>query len=269
MSRRTQHGVPRGSAGRDRDVHPGQPAANRLNTELVLGFAAAVEQVKGRRERTGRRDPRRGRGLLLRRRDRELGHGGSRADGQLFAMGLQVSNALEQLPRSGHRRRARQLLRRRLRDRAAGRRHHRRRVRAVLPHRSRDRHVHAAGRRAAGRRTRGSRSGRPVGPDIGEGDRRPTPWRPESSPRSSPTTSSTRSPRSGRPGLLAVPPARMRRTRRCCRPGPMAGCGLPTTLLPELAGRLLRTSDARFGVAVAVRADAAGVARPEFEFTGR
>lgn len=40
-------------------------------------------------------------------------------------------------------------------------------------------------------------------------------------------------------------------------------------LLPEVAATLLRTADAQFGVASAVQADAAGVARPELEFAGR
>ena len=40
-------------------------------------------------------------------------------------------------------------------------------------------------------------------------------------------------------------------------------------LIPELANTLLRTADARVGVASAVEADAAGTARPDIEFTGR
>ncbi|PQP19517.1 enoyl-CoA hydratase/isomerase family protein [Rhodococcus opacus] len=40
-------------------------------------------------------------------------------------------------------------------------------------------------------------------------------------------------------------------------------------LIPELAGTLLRTADARVGVASAVEADAAGTARPDIEFIGR
>jgi enoyl-CoA hydratase/carnithine racemase len=40
-------------------------------------------------------------------------------------------------------------------------------------------------------------------------------------------------------------------------------------LIPDLAAALLRSSDASFGVAEAIKADAAGVARRAFEFTGR
>lgn len=40
-------------------------------------------------------------------------------------------------------------------------------------------------------------------------------------------------------------------------------------LIPELAAALLRTADAQQGVAAAVAADEAGVARPEIDFTGR
>lgn len=40
-------------------------------------------------------------------------------------------------------------------------------------------------------------------------------------------------------------------------------------LLPELGAALLRTADAQYGVASAVEADAAGVARGDLEFTGR
>jgi enoyl-CoA hydratase/carnithine racemase len=40
-------------------------------------------------------------------------------------------------------------------------------------------------------------------------------------------------------------------------------------LIPALAEKLLRTADARHGVAAAVKADEAGVARADLEFTGR
>lgn len=40
-------------------------------------------------------------------------------------------------------------------------------------------------------------------------------------------------------------------------------------LIPELAAELLRTADAKYGVAEAVNADALGVPRPDLEFTGR
>ncbi|TQC43194.1 enoyl-CoA hydratase/isomerase family protein [Rhodococcus sp. WS4] len=40
-------------------------------------------------------------------------------------------------------------------------------------------------------------------------------------------------------------------------------------LIPELAGKLLRTGDAQYGVASAVKADEAGIARADLEFTGR
>ncbi|MBJ8345654.1 enoyl-CoA hydratase/isomerase family protein [Antrihabitans sp. YC2-6] len=39
-------------------------------------------------------------------------------------------------------------------------------------------------------------------------------------------------------------------------------------LIPELAAKLIRTADAKNGVASAVDADAAGIARPDLEFTG-
>ena len=39
-------------------------------------------------------------------------------------------------------------------------------------------------------------------------------------------------------------------------------------LLPEVAAQVLRTADAKFGVAAAVEADAAGIARPDLDFAG-
>ncbi len=40
-------------------------------------------------------------------------------------------------------------------------------------------------------------------------------------------------------------------------------------LMPELAAQLMRTADAQYGVASAVKADEAGVARPDLDFAGR
>ena len=39
-------------------------------------------------------------------------------------------------------------------------------------------------------------------------------------------------------------------------------------LLPEVAAQILRTADAKFGVAAAVEADAAGLARPDLDYAG-
>ena len=47
------------------------------------------------------------------------------------------------------------------------------------------------------------------------------------------------------------------------------GVNAADALIPELAAALLRTDDAKHGVATAVDADAAGVARPDLNFVGR
>ena len=74
------------------------PPQNRLNTELMLGCAAAIEQVKGDESV---------RVVVIRAEGENFSYGGEIATWdmadpermvQLFALGLQVSNALEQLP---------------------------------------------------------------------------------------------------------------------------------------------------------------------------
>lgn len=74
------------------------PPHNRLSTELVLGCAAAIEQVKADESV---------RVVLIRAEGEDFSYGGEIASWdmadpdrmvQLFGLGLQVSNALEQLP---------------------------------------------------------------------------------------------------------------------------------------------------------------------------
>ncbi len=47
------------------------------------------------------------------------------------------------------------------------------------------------------------------------------------------------------------------------------GVNAADALLPEVAAELLRTADAKLGVASAIKADAAGIPRPDFDFIGR